>query len=149
MISGQIILLPASTLLFRRDCLAKSGLFNEDFITGEYDFIARLVYQFNGARCQLPPVHIRRHSDNNSKIWEVENYQEVLHTTDQFYTAGMISKSLFKERSLEFHYKLGFKFWEQKKYLTAVKEFINCYMLKPVHLKTVIKNINQLLKFSE
>jgi glycosyltransferase involved in cell wall biosynthesis len=143
-ISGQLILLP-STLLFRRECLEKCGFLNENFLTGEFEFIARMAYSFNGARCFYPPVKINRHADNYSKICEVQSFREVLQTMNQFYTKRMISKILYKERSLEFHYKLGFKFWECKKYFNAVREFLTCYRLKPVNWKIIIKNIKQLL----
>jgi glycosyltransferase involved in cell wall biosynthesis len=144
-LSGQIILPASSSLLFRRDCLKKCGLFNEKFATGDFEFISRLVYHFKGVRCTNPRVRISRHSDNRSDLWELENFKEVIFTLHRFYKMKKISKFIYQERCSEFHYKLGFKYWQKKDYLSAMKEFIITFKFKPANGKTIIKNVRRLV----
>jgi len=77
-------------------------------------------------------VRINRHSDNHSDSWELENYREVLFTLHRFYESEKISKDLYEERCLEFHYKLGSKYWKNRTYLKAIKEFFIILKLKSV-----------------
>jgi glycosyltransferase involved in cell wall biosynthesis len=144
-LSGQIILPASSALLFRRDCLKRCGLFNEKFVTGDFEFLSRLAYHFKGIRCNDPRVRINRHSDNHSDLWELENYREVLFTLDQFYKMKKISRVIYQERCFEFHYKLGFKYWKKHKYLIALSELFRSFIFKPANGKTIKKNIRKLV----
>jgi glycosyltransferase involved in cell wall biosynthesis len=144
-ISGQIILPTASALLFRRDCLKRTGLLNEKFLTGDFEFLCRLVYHFKGTRCFDPPVRINRHSDNHSDIWESECFREVLLTLSQFYEDNKISKDMYKKRCFELHYKLASKYWQRQKYIRALSEYFRSFKFKPVNGRTIIRNIRRLV----
>jgi glycosyltransferase involved in cell wall biosynthesis len=146
--SGQLIVPAASALLFRRECLKTTGLIDEKFVTGDFEFSCRLAYHFNGIRCIDPLVSIYRHSENHSDLWELHHYREVLITLNQFYISRKISKDLYKERSFEIHYKMGLKYWQRKKHFNAIKEFLISYRLKPVHWRIIIKNVRKLLPYN-
>jgi glycosyltransferase involved in cell wall biosynthesis len=142
--SGQLILPAASTLLFRRACLKTSNLLNEKFVTGDFAFSCRLAYHFDGIRCTDPPARICRHSNNHSDLWEFQYYREVISTLYQFYESGWISRDLYKERCFEIHYKIGIKYWQQKKHFNAIKEFLSSYRMRPVQLRTIVLNMCRL-----
>jgi glycosyltransferase involved in cell wall biosynthesis len=142
--SGQMILPAASTLLFRRKCLKTTGHWNEKFITGDFEFSCRLAYHFNGIRCTDLPAKIYRHSANHSDLWESHYYREVISTLQQFYDSRMISRILYTERCYNIHYQMGMKYWQRKKRLNAIKEFLSSYRMKPVHFKTIIQNVHRL-----
>ncbi|NIW78166.1 MAG: glycosyltransferase [Calditrichae bacterium] len=145
-LAGNILLMPASTLMFRKTCLEKTGFLNERFKAGEYEFLTRLLYHYRGLYCDSPMVRIRRHGGNNSAKLEIDNYDEAIYCVEKYYSSGDVTDDLHRKLLLQYHYKLGVACWKQNRHLQALKEFLLCYKIKPVLAGTLMRNLHSLMR---
>ncbi len=79
------------TLLIRRECFDKVGLFNEKMLSGDYQFNMRLSYFYKAAIIYDTLVLRRAHDSNMSELMPFENYAEYIETYDYLYQHKMVS----------------------------------------------------------
>jgi hypothetical protein len=80
------------TLVLRKKCLEKTGLFDESMVSGDYNFNMRLAYHFSAGILYEPLVLRRVHDFNMSNTFRVENYREYVATFELLYRNKWIEK---------------------------------------------------------
>lgn len=140
LISGKITPIRPSTLLFRKKCLKITGLYNENLLAGDYNFLLKLAYHFKCNICSDPLVKIFRHANNISDNIQIEDFNEVLFTLIEFYKLNVISIRLYKDRSSFFYSKIFIKHLHNKKWIKAFKQIFKILKMHPFYILTKIIN---------
>jgi glycosyltransferase involved in cell wall biosynthesis len=92
------------TIVMKRDCVERTGWFEESMISGDYHFILRLAYFFKVGILYEPLVWRRAHENNMSNQYPMENYEEFIATFELLYRNRWIdSKHLRTARSIAFY----------------------------------------------
>lgn len=133
-ISGNITPIRPSTLLFRRSCIINCGVYNENLLVGDYNFLLKLAYNFNACFCNSPLVKILKHKDNISDYIQIEDFNEVIFTLKELYKINYISKKIYKARVPFFQYKILRKQIQRKDFFKAFKQFIILLSIDPFFL---------------
>ena len=95
------------TLVIRKECFEKIGLFNEAMFSGDYHFNMRLAYYYDAAVIYETLVLRRSHDSNMSELMPFENYAEYIETYEYLYYNNMIGiAALCKAKSNAF-FKMG------------------------------------------
>jgi glycosyltransferase involved in cell wall biosynthesis len=79
------------TLLIRKECFDKVGLFDEQMFSGDYQFNMRLSYYYKAAIIYDTLVLRRAHDSNMSEQMPFENYAEYIETYQYLYKHKMIN----------------------------------------------------------
>jgi glycosyltransferase involved in cell wall biosynthesis len=95
------------TLVIRRACFGKTGLFNENMRSGDHDFNMRLAYHFDAGIIYQAYLMRRVHASNMSDEMPMENYAEYLHTFGQLYRDKWIGKNSLRRAKGNAFYKMG------------------------------------------
>jgi hypothetical protein len=95
-----------NTLVIKRECFEKTGMFDESMVSGDYHFMMRLAYHFSAGIIYEPLVWRRDHPTNMSKSYAFENYDEFVATFEHLYRNKWIEKGQLRAaRSLAFFRK--------------------------------------------
>ena len=95
------------TLVLRRECLGRTGGFNEAMRSGDHDFNMRLAYHFDAGVIYESYLLRRIHGSNMSDEMELENYTEYLDTFSRLYDGKMIKKGSWRQARGNAFYKMG------------------------------------------
>ncbi len=128
MIAFRFLVYPF-TLVMKRECLERTGWFDEEMVSGDYHFIMRLAYHFKAGILYEPLVWRRVHDDNMSNRYRFENYAELVATFELLYRNKWIEKRhLRAARSLAFFSmarlmeKKGELSGARKHYITSIRQ---------------------------
>jgi glycosyltransferase involved in cell wall biosynthesis len=124
--TDKLFVIFPSTLLVRKSCFEKTGIFNEQLKYGDKDLFTRLAYHFKGGISEEVLVMIRRHRENMSADLERGSLAELsfieeLHTLDNFLKNEYIDKEFHRKISAVFNFKLA-EFYFMGKYFREAKE---------------------------
>lgn len=136
------------TLVIRKECFTKVGLFNESMLSGDYHFNMRLSNHYNAAVIYETLVLRRVHDSNMSEAMPFENYSEYIETYEYLYHNKMIGiTDLCKAKSNAFfkmgviHSKNGNKKQAVGNYLNSLKYGIPV----PLHFLRLWRTLKPLL----
>jgi glycosyltransferase involved in cell wall biosynthesis len=92
------------TILMRRSCFEKTGLFDETIPFGsEFHFNIQLAFYYDAGIIYEPLLWRYLHDSNDSNLWPVENLEGFVDTFEYLYRKNMISKKhLHKAKSHAF-----------------------------------------------
>ena len=103
------------TILMRRSCFEKTGLFDETIPFGsEFHFNIQLAFYYDAGIIYEPLLWRYMHDSNDSNLWPVENLEGFVDTFEYLYRKNMISKKhLHKAKSHAFLH-IGHIFKQQR-----------------------------------
>jgi glycosyltransferase involved in cell wall biosynthesis len=91
------------TLIIRKKCFDKTGLFDEEMLSGDYHFNMRLAYHFDAGILYDTLVWRRAHESNMSDLFPLENYQEYIATFEYLHHERMLEKRyLFNAKAIAY-----------------------------------------------
>jgi glycosyltransferase involved in cell wall biosynthesis len=137
-INNEIVVYP-STLLFRKTCLTKVNMIDENLDEGEHDFIAKLCYHFGVCIIYKSLCKIRKHNQNlNPKNHlRIRPYEEYIKTLNFFNNREQIPKRIYK-RMLGFNnYMIGNSLLSENYYDKAKKYYSLSFKQNPVSIQGV------------
>ncbi|WP_179136728.1 glycosyltransferase family 2 protein [Candidatus Entotheonella palauensis] len=134
LIEEKLMLYP-STVLFRKSQAETVGLLNEEIRDSEHEFFFRLALHAQAVILRLPLVKIRKHEDNLSAQPMVESFAAIIHGVERFYASGAISRQLYTERMMIYHYRLGEIFLSSGDISAARRAFLACLRFRPMSSK--------------
>jgi glycosyltransferase involved in cell wall biosynthesis len=123
------------TLVLRRPCLERTGLFNETMRSGDHDFNMRLAYHFQAAVLYEPLLRRRLHAGQMSEEMAFDNYQEYLSTFADLYAAQMIRRGELYKAQANAHVKLGWLYARAADKRAARRHFISALQHDPWHAR--------------
>lgn len=96
------------TLVLRRKCLEKTGLFDEDMPYGsDYHFNMRLAYHYDAGIIYESLLWRRLHDTNESNQIPVENYEGYVNTFEYLYRHNMVSKKYLQKAKSHALFSIG------------------------------------------
>ena len=124
------------TLLFRRDCLHKTGLFR-DVELAHVDFMFTLARYFHGVLLYEPLFYRRLHDKNFSTIHRIARHHHGIRTIlrhRQFVPRKLIADLLFRS-----HIRFGEECLAFSQQRPAIREFMLAWRWKPLSIVPVKK----------
>jgi glycosyltransferase involved in cell wall biosynthesis len=115
-----------SSVLIKKEALAKTGLLDESFAGGDYEFLSRLAFAFPAIVVHSPLVSIRKHPGNRSAVFSAEDLREAILTVEWAYRARRISRSIFADRILHYRAELARMFLKHGDEAEARKQINDC-----------------------
>jgi len=126
-----------STLLFKKECLAKVGQFNASLPAGDTNFITRLMYHYPGIHLCQSLVSIKKHETNHSEIHTIDAHHENLHTLHYFREKKLIGNFLYRRKSAFHHRALANKYNTEGNTSKAMHHFKKGLALNPADVKNI------------
>jgi glycosyltransferase involved in cell wall biosynthesis len=111
------------TLVMRKSCLDRIGLFDESMRSGDHDFNMRLAYHYKAGVIYEPLLMRRLHDSNMSEEMSFENYAEYLSTFERLYQGEMIDRSCVKKARGNAFFKLGELYAGERRWREARKNY--------------------------
>ncbi len=136
----------ATTLFFKKDCLNVIGNQDEDFLSGDFDFIVSLASRFNAYVIYFPLVKVRRHNENVSDQAHLNRKFNHLKTLEKILENKIISKAKFKTIRLKVFYAFGMQLLRAKEYNWARHFFIKNIIANPFYVKAWLRLLISLVK---
>jgi glycosyltransferase involved in cell wall biosynthesis len=138
LISNRMAIYPSS-VMFRKSCFEKTGLFDESLSPGDSNFLIRLSFEYPAIIVFEHWTKIRKHEGNVSSQLHVSSFKEMEKTITLFFQSGDISKKTFKETLLGLRYALALDYWRKREYKNSRKELLLCILASPLFLKAVAR----------
>ena len=95
------------TLVIRKECFNRVGLFNEQMFSGDYHFNMRLSYYYDAAVIYETLVLRRAHDSNMSELLPFENYAEYIETYEYLRRNKMIDFTDVYKAKTNAYLKMG------------------------------------------
>jgi glycosyltransferase involved in cell wall biosynthesis len=109
------------TILMRRSCFDKTGLFDETMPFGsEFHFNILLAFNFDAGIIYEPLLWRFLHDSNDSNLYPVENLEGFMYTFEYLYRNNMVSKKYLLKAKSQAYLQIGHLF-KQAKNLTAAR----------------------------
>jgi glycosyltransferase involved in cell wall biosynthesis len=130
------------TLMFRRECIEKTGKFNETRTFADADFIINLAYHFKAVILYEQLFYRRLHGQNHSSLnWEMNYYNgiEIIRSFQKLLPSKIAHDALFR-----LYINFGEKCLVYKERQKAINKFFDAWKNKPfsiVPLKKIAKAI--------
>jgi glycosyltransferase involved in cell wall biosynthesis len=103
------------TMLIRRACFDKTGLFDENIPFGsDFDFNMRLAFYYDAAIIYEPLLWRRLHHDNESSQVPVEYLEGFMQTFEYLYHHKMVSKKYLHKAKSHAYLHIGHVFKQQR-----------------------------------
>ncbi len=134
LIEEKLALYP-STIMFRKRLAETVGLMSEAIRDSEHEFFFRLALHAQAAIVRVPLVKIRKHEDNLSSVPSSEPFAAVIHGVKSLYASGAITRQLYVERMMVYHYRLGELFLSTDDLAIARRAFLTCLRFQPMSSK--------------
>ena len=132
-------------LLFRKECLQKTGAFREIKAFSDVDFIATLAYHFNGVILYEPLVFRRLHERSYSNPNWIKSYYEGVQLIRDF--KDKLPRSLFRSALFKLYINFGEDFLKQEKRKQATLQFLKAWKYKPLSVVPAKKTGKAILSF--
>ena len=145
LIANKMAIYPSS-VMFRRDCLERTGLLDEKLRPGESNFFIRLSFSFEAYIEFEYLVKIRKHPGNTSPHLLETSFNEMVHTITYFYNEGDISKKIFTQSLLSLQYGFALDFWRKKDFVHSRIQLLNCLKTNPFFFKAALRYLLSHLK---
>lgn len=120
-----------STVFIRMSALERTGRFNEELGTSDFEFFCRLAHAWPAALAHQPLVRIRKHDGNSSHGWRMEGFEEAIFSVERFHGLGAISDATRVETLLRLRLNLGEMLEREGAVEAARREYRTCLRLSP------------------
>ena len=137
------------TLLFRKECLNKTGMFNEQKDFADCDFIIQLARQYKGVVIYDPLFFRRLHEHNDSDANWAKRADEGIERVLIYKKAKILPVRLARDTMFRMYINAGEKHLRFQNYRTAIRKFLKAWINKPlsiIPIKKTAKVILSLLK---
>jgi glycosyltransferase involved in cell wall biosynthesis len=132
-------------LLFRKECLRKTGWFREVKAFSDVDFIATLAYHFSGVVLYEPLVFRRLHDRSYSNPNWIRSYHEGAQLIHDF--KDKLPRSLFRAALFKLYIHFGEDFLKGQERNEAIKQFSNAWKYRPFSMVPLKKMGKAVLPF--
>lgn len=105
-INNDIIVIP-SACLFRKSVLSQSGYSNENLITGDIEFISRILLIEFAVLDTSVLLEMTQNGDNMSNYIQKDSYHEYRYMLDHHYDNNKIPKSVYERMTIRMTYLLA------------------------------------------
>ncbi len=137
------------TLVFRKECLIETGMFDEKKVFADGDFIIQLARHYEGIVIYDPLFFRRLHEHNDSdQNWEKRS-DEGIERVLTYQKEKILSVSLARDAMFRMYINAGEKHLRYKNYGAAAQKFLIAWINKPlsiIPIKKTAKVILSLLK---
>lgn len=121
------------TLVLRRDCLEKTGWFDEEMSFGsDYHFNMRLAWHYKAGIIYESLLWRRLHDSNESSQIPVENYQGYIHTFEYLYSQNMVSKKYLHKAKSHAYFSIGNVHKQHDNKTEARRHYMQSLKLNPL-----------------
>ena len=144
LLKGNQFLIYNPTLIIRKECVEKIGLFNEQMHSGDFNFNMRLSHRFDAGIIYETLVLRRVHESNMSNFYRVENYAEYITTFEELYRDKMIDLKSLALAKTNAHFRIGKLYSSGKKLTAALPHYFTALrygILNPVNFARLIKRL--------
>ncbi len=138
------LLFHITTLMFRKSCLAKTGMFNENRLFTDYSFIGMLAYYYDAVIIYEPMMHRRIHPGNSVTASWLADFEEYQETVKRFIADGWIDYNTVRQTLFFSYINLGEKFMGIKDKHGAIKNYLKAWQYKPFSIipaKKLVKTL--------
>lgn len=131
------------SLIFRKECLESTGLFNEEKLFADVDFILRLALHFKGIILYAPLLYRRLHDSNISgELWE-EGCEEGLRLIQSY--KHMLPPKVARDALFRLYISFGEKYLLHKRRKSAMQVFLKAWQNKPFSVIPLRKTAKAIL----
>jgi glycosyltransferase involved in cell wall biosynthesis len=133
-------------LLVRKECISKSGSFNETAVFADPEFIFRLAYHYKAVVLYEPLMYHRLHDTNYTLLnWET-SHKEGIDVIRSYGNKKMLPGKLVKDVLFRSYIHFGEKCLSHKKRKRAINSFFNAWKQKPFSIIPFKKMVKAILK---
>ena len=138
------LLFHITTLIFRKSCLEKTGMFNENRLFTDYSFVGRLAYYYDAIVFYEPMLLHRVHAANNISTNWAADFEEYQEAAKQFIKDDWIDYKTVSQTLFFSYINLGEKFMGIKDKHGAIKNYLKAWQYKPFSIipaKKLVKTL--------
>lgn len=132
------------TLLFKKDCLEATGMFNENRMFTDYSFIGNLAYHYEAVVINKPLFLRRLHNNNNVNTGWIDDFKEYQETVLSYVAEGRLSYKSIKNTLLLSYINLGEKYLRAGNKALAINSYLRAWKCKPLSIVPIKKLIKTL-----
>jgi glycosyltransferase involved in cell wall biosynthesis len=138
------LLFHITTLIFRKDCVEKTGMFNENRLFTDYSFMGLLAYYYDAVVIYKPMLHRRVHAGNSVNASWCEDFEEYQESVHLYLEKGWINIAIVRQPLFLSYINLGEKFAGVKDRRRAIKNYLKAWEYKPFSIipaKKLVKTL--------
>lgn len=135
-IANDIIVIPSASL-FRKSVMDTVGYSNEELITGDIEFMSRILFHGEAILDKRVLVEMTRNDDNMTKFIQVESFQEYLFMLDKYYKMNKIGRPLYSKMYARMSYHLATHYMGQNDTNNAREVLLSIIRKRPIHIKAL------------
>ncbi|MCE3283147.1 MAG: hypothetical protein K0Q66_1884, partial [Chitinophagaceae bacterium] len=117
----------------------KTGMFNEDIRSADFNFTIRLAYHYDAVVLYEPLAVRLAHPANRSTQFNIANYFDYLTTFEALFSENKIERSSLNYARWNTHFKVGEIYRQKGQKKSAVKNYLAALQYKPLHFPTYKK----------
>jgi glycosyltransferase involved in cell wall biosynthesis len=128
------------TIMLRKECIEKTGLFIEKRTFSDFRFIGDLSYHFDVVILYEPLLQRRLHTSNSISLYGKELYEEYIETIKYYLRNNILSKQVYRDSAFKCYIN-GITAADNM--AERMKNYINAVYIKPlsiIPLKKLIKS---------
>lgn len=134
------------TLVLRRQCLDKTGWFDEDMPYGsDYHFNMRLAYYYEAGIIYESLLWRRMHDANESSQIPVENYEGYVQTFEYLFRHNMVSKKYLQKAKSHAFFSIGNVHKQQQNMPEARRSYMQSLKYNPLQPKCYMQWLDCLI----
>lgn len=138
------LLFHITTLMFRKSCLEKTGMFNENRLFTDYSFMGLLAYYYDAVVIYDPMLHRRVHAGNSvNKSW-AEDFEEYQESVLDYLDKGWVGIAAVRQPLFLSYINLGEKYTTKRDKPAAIKNYLKAWQYKPLSIipaKKLVKTL--------
>jgi glycosyltransferase involved in cell wall biosynthesis len=134
------------TLVMRKNCFEKTGMFSESMVSGDYHFIMRLAYHFEAGILYEPLVWRRIHDTNMSKEVAFENYAEFIATFELLYRNRWVGKRHLRAAKSIAYFKMARLLEKKGEFPRARRQYLSSIRQRWFHLDSYMGLLKTFLR---
>lgn len=134
------------TLMIRKECIHKAGVFKESGIMSDADFITKLCCHLRGVLLYEPLVYRRLHEENYIHSNWIGSYYEGIAIIEHYRKQNLLPGNIASEALFKLYINFGEDYLHRKKSWNALIQFLNSWKYKPFSLVPVKKSGKAILK---
>lgn len=135
------------TLVFRKECLNKTGIFDVQKIFADGDFIIQLARHYEGVVVFNPLFFRRLHDHNDSDTNWASRADEGIERVLTYQKEKILSHSLARDTMFRMYINAGEKHLRYHNYGTAARKFLKAWGNKPLSIIPLKKTAKVILSF--
>lgn len=130
-----------SSILYRRDCLIRTGLHDELFLWNDMGFISRMIAHHGAMFIAKKLTRIRKHNNNISVVLKNEavGYRDMIKTIEQLYRENFLSRKEYTAMSANFYYSMATMYAHSREFKKATHAYHEAIRFNPTLTKAWLR----------